>query len=428
MSRGTDAPAARQAPDLERILSVPFVTLMVSNGLLRICSSMLIVLVPLYVLGRGMSALGAGLTTTVYMLAAVATRPTGGRLVDTRGRYIVMIVGALLYWFAGGTYILTLPVWGLLVFRAVQGVGFSFNGTAVMTVATDIIPEGRLAQGIGILGMEQTVAQLFAPWLALELRSEYGYTAAFAVAFGLSGANILARFPLRARLIRVDRERREARARADAAASAAHESAGTGCAPGGSRARPPRWQRVVEKDAWRPALVVFLVMAGTTGVNTYLAAYAIERGIANAGLFFTGSGVMLGVSRLVLGPVQRRVGIAPAVTVGLVLVALALLGVFWTPSLLVLALAGACFGAGMGLVQPTLNALAVLVADREARGMANATFFMAMDSAQAVSAVLLGLLADAAGLGSVFPVGAAVVAVAAVAFVILHRRGLLRTR
>lgn len=402
----------------ERIFTLPFVSLMIANGLLRVCTYMLITVVPLYALDSGVSMAVAGLTTTFYMLAAVVVRPLSGRLVDSRGRYVVMLFGSVLYCLATGLYVLTLPVWLLLAVRALQGLGFSFNGTAVMTLATDLIPESRMSEGIGYLGLEQTVAQLFAPWLALTLATTYGFRAVFLVVFGLAVANLLVRAPLK---------RVAGRYRRSAGTAAATAVPGTEPASAPARADGGRgqwWGRLVEPGAVRPALIMFFIMSGVAAVNTFMAAYTTGRGIADSGLFFTASGITLAAARLA-GRRLRRIGTTWTITSGIAMASVALLLVYWSPNLGVLLAAGACYGWGMGVAQPGMNALAVVSADKARRGLANSTFFMALDLSQAVDAAVLGALAGAAGTGAVFVVSAGVVAASAAAFFVLRSCGFL---
>jgi MFS family permease len=393
----------------ERIFTVPFVLLMAANGLLRTGTQMLIALIPLYVLDHGASPAVAGLTTTFYMMAAVVLRPLSGGLVDDRGRYAVMVVGSVLYCAASGLYVLALPIWALLAARVAQGVGFSLNGTAVMTLATDLIPERRMSEGIGYLGVEQTVAQLLGPWLALELRGSCGYRWAFAAAFACGFVNVLLRIPLRSAAVSADARRK-----------AVHR--------GDDRMTPsarPLWTRIVDRDAWRPASVMFLLMFGTAGINTFMAAYALGRGIGDSGLFFVASGLMLAVSRLTAGRLERRWGTVWVLAPGIALLVLGQAGVWWCPNPQVLMLAGAAYGLGMGAAQPTLNSLAVLAAGRERRGRATSTFFMAMDLSQAVGAPALGAVAGAAGTGSVFLVAAALTGTSLAAYLAFRARGRL---
>lgn len=422
-----DTHAARAEKPKEPIFTLPFIGLMTSNGLLRICTNMLITLVPLYVLEHGASTTVAGLTTTVYMMAAMVVRPLSGRLVDTRGRFAVMVFGSLLFCVATGLYALAMPVWMLLAVRVIQGLGFSFNGTAVMTLATDLIPESRMAEGIGYLGMEQTVAQLFAPWLALAVKNAYGYSAVFALVFGFATLNLVLRIPLK----RVAAQVRAGQSRDDRAVPAA---AGTEPETGGPpssgaeavRAREPWWSRVIERNVWRPAMIMFFLMLGPTSINTFMAAYTVGRGISNPGSFFTASAVTLAAARLCTGRMQRRFGTAWTIAPGIGSVAVALALVGWSPNLVVLMAAGACYGWGMGTAHPGINALAVLSADRTRRGRSNATLFMAMDLSRAFGAVALGGLAGLTGIGSVFVASSGVVAATSLTYLGLRARGLVK--
>ncbi|GAA0231869.1 hypothetical protein GCM10009527_030510 [Actinomadura nitritigenes] len=53
---------------------------------------------------------------------------------------------------------------------------------------------------------------------------------------------------------------------------------------------------------------MFLLMFGTAGINTFMAAYALGRGIGGSGLFYVASGLMLAVSRLTAGRLGPRAG------------------------------------------------------------------------------------------------------------------------
>lgn len=394
-------------PDGDRIFTRMFFALMVSNACLRASTFMLVTLVPIYVIDRGFTPAEAGLTTTLYMGAAVLMRPTAGSLVDRRGRWVVMTIGAMVFTAASGLFVFALPLWLFLALRAAQGLGFSLNGTAAMTLATDILPQRKLAQGLGLLGLEQTVVQIFAPWLALQLRVSVGYTAAFAVVFAFGLLSLALRMPLASNAKRRDRDRLLLR-----------RSMGTVAAP-----RRPMWHKVVDHNAWRASSVMFFFMFGATGVNSFLAAYTISRGIENAGIFFIASGVALAVSRVALVPLGRRFGQIWIIVPGIVTVSMSMLVVFWSPGLWQLAIAGALYGLGAGVVTPGLMTLAVLSAHHESRGLANSTFYMAMDLGNAIGALVLGVIATAYGLGSAFIAASAVIALAGVVLVAQWRAG-----
>ena len=138
----------------DKIFTHEFINIVIADLLIRVCSFMQATLLPLYVLEQGYSPAMAGLTTSVFMITAILSRPASGNLVDLKGRYLVMMIGSLAYCLAAGFYLFTIPIWVLLGIRAVQGFGFSFNGTALMTLATDIIPEHKLSEGHWLSGLD----------------------------------------------------------------------------------------------------------------------------------------------------------------------------------------------------------------------------------------------------------------------------------
>ena len=149
----------------EKIFTKGYNSIIISDLALRICSYMQSAVIPLYVLDKGYSTTFAGLTTTAFMLMAIIALPVSGNMVDTRGRYIVLIIGSLIYFFSTGLFLLTFPIWVLLVFRALQGLGFSFVSTGSNTLATDIIPESKMAEGISYRGLTQTLGRFLLPVL-----------------------------------------------------------------------------------------------------------------------------------------------------------------------------------------------------------------------------------------------------------------------
>lgn len=375
-----------------------FFALMLSNASLRVATMMLVALVPLYAFDLGLSPAEVGLTSTLYFATAALSRPLAGWLVDAKGRWMAMLLGASFFTIGTGLYLLSLPVWLFLALRALQGAGFSLNSTAVGTLATDIIPEKKLAEGLGILSLEQTVVTIFAPGLALTLREVAGYETAFGVALVFCLMNFLLRIPLAKPAKEVERRRRASMS------SAANRG----------------FLQLVEKDAWRPATVMLCFMFGTTCVNTFLAAYGQQQGLGNVGLFFVASGVALAISRLLMGWLRRRMSLTAIVCFGVLFSAGSMALIYFSASMAMLIIAGACFGLGAGVVSPAMNSISVLSAKPEARGRASATYFFALDVSTAVGAWVLGLVASAYSLREVFAVSGVLVLGALLLILWLH--------
>jgi MFS family permease len=409
-------------PKSARIFTRRYASIMFADVLQRICTAMLMALLPLYVVEMGYSKTVAGLTTTVYMLVAVVFRPVVGKLVDTKGRYMSVIIGATVFLFASGFFSLAMPVGVFLGMRGLQGLGFCFIGTALMTMATDIIPRNRMSEGIGYLGLTGTLARAFFPWVALALKDAYGYRVTYMVIFGIAFLDLIAASTLR-----------WARGHADEGGAAASTGilatpADASSLPAPNKVKRPLWERLVDREALRPSVVMLVVMFSTSCLQTFVVVYAIARGIKNPGMFFVASSVAVAAARLCVGRLSQRFGSVAVLAPGLVLTSVSMLIMFWLDNTLILVLSGVLSGLGMGMVQPELNSLAVLLAREERRGLANSTFFMAMDLGGAAGAVVLGAMADYAGLGSIFLTGAGLALVGFLGYLYMHRKGLFSLR
>ena len=394
----------------DRIFTAEFINIIVADLMIRICSYMQAALLPLYILEQGYSPALAGLTTSVFMLMSILSRPASGNMVDTRGRYLVMLIGSLAYCLATGFYLFAIPISLLLAIRAVQGFGFAFNGTALMTMATDIIPEQKLSEGIGYLGLTQTIAQAFASAFALALSSAYGYEFSLKLVFAVTVLNLLTRFPLKA----VDKRLLGAAFKNDDKTANHNEPI--------QKQSGPKF-RIIDKDAWKPSLIMVFVVFAASGVGTFLLAFAVQRGINNPGMFFTASALSVAAARLTVGKIHNRFGSAVVLAPGFILVIISLLLIFSATNLLLLIIAGICYGLGIGVMVPEVNTLAILAAEKENRGLANSTVFMAMDLGMAVGAVSLGIFADYNGFASIFLLCAGVVFATLLAYLFLLRTG-----
>jgi MFS family permease len=367
---------------------------------------------------RGFSTTVAGLTTTAFMIVALAVRPLSGRLVDSRGRIPVIFIGSAAYFLASGFYLFQIPAWLFLTVRGVQGFGFSFYGTALMTLATDAIPKSRMSEGIGYLGLTRTIAGAFPPLLALALKDAYGYQVTYTIIFVLASSTLLSGFTLKTSKKKTQASDHDTNTRSGTEVKYSDTLSQRG-------KNVPVWEKIVDKDALKPSLIMLLIMLVNSSVGIFMVAHAIDNGISNPGLFFTANAIATAFARLSVGKLSQKFGSVAVLAPGLVLTGLSMIGIYLSANVVVLTISGTLFGLGMGMVQPELNSQAVLATRDERRGLANSTFFMAMDLGTAVGAYAMGLLAYYAGLGSTFLAGATLTAITLFGYLLLERKGVL---
>ena len=385
---------------------------MVVDLFAKLCNYMQGTILPLYIIERAFSNKVAGLTSTAYMLASLLLRPVTGKMADDRGRYGIAIFGAALYCLATGLYFFTFPVTLLVIMRIIQGGGFSFESTGVYVLATDHIPESRMAEGLGYLGLAQTLATALAPAIAIMLKNTFGYDTTFMVIFSLSALNLIIIPSLRIldRKVPVKKEiRQEER-------PVITDTQGQ---------KQPFLFRIVDRNALKPSMIMFLIMLANMTMSIFLVPYATLSGIANPGVFFTVQAVMAFIARLTMSRVQKRVGVTAVLSGGILLIFASLTGLVFRLSLPILLVCGVCLGLGIGVVQPQLSAIAVLSAGKENRGKASSTFFMMMDGGSAATGFIFGAVADAAGYPPVYAIAAAVTMCTLFIFLGMRKKGMM---
>ncbi|MBC7343517.1 MAG: MFS transporter [Clostridia bacterium] len=116
------------------------------------------------------------------------------------------------------------------------------------------------------------------------------------------------------------------------------------------------------------------------------------------------------MSLMIIRPLAGRVadtrGHGPVVIPGIVVVAIAMVALALADSLGLFLLAGCLNGLGMGLAQPSLQAITVEGVAPQRRGAANATFFIAFDLGIGIGAMLWGVVAAQWGYPAVYAASA----------------------
>jgi MFS family permease len=141
-----------------------------------------------------------------------------------------------------------------------------------------------------------------------------------------------------------------------------------------------------------PASLVFLFVIIPYGaIMAFIAAYGLEQGVTQIGLYFTVFAIALFVVRLVIGRISDKHGVTVAFVPAIIAMASGLVVLWWADSLPIFLLSAVLFGLGFGVALPLLQATAYSFAPPERRGAASATFFATADIAYGVGAILLGL-------------------------------------
>lgn len=387
----------------EKLWSTTFVLVVVSTLCCFMVGQGLNSSTSVYVALYGGTAAYAGVLAAVFSGAAAVVRLLSGPLIDGRGRRIVMLAGFAVLIVGTVGPLFTHDVAPFVVFRILQGAGFSAVTTASATAAADALPASRMGEGIGYYGLGQAIAMSIGPAFALALVSMdpaenlfIGATAAAALGLALI---FFCRYEKHPETLPEEavyrREREEKRTRSEGAKSE------------GAR-REGFISRIFEKRAL-PGTLPTLVIAPAFGfVIFFVGLYGTSLGVGNAGLFYTLSAVSMIIVRLKSGAFMDRFAPIKILPVALAfgVVAFAILIACGTvldssPARdAVFYLAGIVYGPCIGIVNPLNQAVAVKNTPPERWGAANALFQLAIDVGIGCASVIWGLVNDSFG----FPV------------------------
>jgi MFS family permease len=387
--KNMDETPHKQAP--AKLWTLPFLNIMGVNACITLCNSIITQALPLYVMYLGSSRAVAGTITGVYTISALVCRPFFGNMVDTKGRKITLLVGCGIFTVASFGYSLTSVVAMLLVIRAVQGMGQSAFSTSAGTIVADILPQNRIAEGIGYYGVSFNIATAFGPALMLFVRDNFGYPFVFA------GTTIVGLIALGlGNLINYEKKQR-----AQADTQPAQPSAP---AKPREQKRGFSWENAIEKTAIPGALVLILSTFPQGLTQTFLVKYSETLEIAGIGLYFTFNAIAMLLTRLFVGRLCDRIGPQRALPPGLILLFLGIWTIALARSLPAFLVAALLMGFGQGIVNPTIQAFVVRSAPANRRGAASATYYSAFDIGNGAGSMLGGVMAQALGFSATFAV------------------------
>lgn len=357
---------------------------------------------PLYAAKIGGGPASSGLIVGVFALTALIFRPYVGALLDKRGRKIVLICGMVIFLFSVIMFNFAFLMVSLIIIRLIQGAGFSAASTTLGTIASDLVPSSRRAEGIGYFGMSNTIGMAIGPALGLFIVSHYNFHVLFIMT--LVFATLAFAISL---LLNNDHKAQE---------PALHNTAEKD-----KKRAKFTIDSILEKSSLEPCLVMLFLAISFSSILTFLPAYAASRGIKDIGMFYTVYAIAILLVRIFTGKFADRYGYSMVIIPSILLVSFSFILLIFAKSYPVFLLVAVLYGLGYGSAQPILNTIVIMLSPKARRGAANATYFSTLDIGIGGGAILWGFLSQNFGLSFVYG-GAAVSAILSLAMYIFVLR------
>jgi MFS family permease len=335
-----------------------------------------------------------GLVSSLFAVTAILFKGVSAPTIDALRRKWVLIIALCLVLIACLFYATSRSVTDLVVARLLTGVALAFLPTICFVMASDTLPAGKLAMGLGIYALSNVIIQALAPVIGLYLAGRVGYNTTFAIVAGIIATTLASVF-----LMRLDTSRvcRPFSFRPDSMFSAA--------------VLVPSFLLLVEALVW-------------SQVNTFLVLFGAERGVPNdrLGLFFSVLAVTLVGSRPLLGHMADKFGASRVMMASIVFLAFAFLTISAADSLPLFLLAGVISAFGYAGCQPTLMAVCFRLVPAQRKGAASCTAYMGQDVGNLIGGAVGGYLVLTFGYANMWRLMLLPLAAAALVSFIYRRR------
>lgn len=350
-------------PPRQALYSSAFLLLCVSHALFAASFNMMLPELPAYLTSLG-GADYKGLILGLFTLTAGLSRPFSGKLADTIGRIPVMYIGTFACVLAGALYPAAAFVSGFLALRFMHGFSTGFKPTGTSAYVADIVPDSRRGEAMGWLGLSFSLGSSTAPPIGSWMVSAMGIHTMFYTSsmLALLSMGMLYNLP---ETLKAPRR----------------------FSPGLLKVGKYEWY----DPATMPAAIVMICLYTSYGcLLTLVPDLSDQLGVPNRGIFFTLFTVGSMLPRLFAGRLSDKHGRIPVIRVSAWLIAGAMVLFARCNSAMELYTASLLFGLGFGVFAPAISAWTIDLGDRERRGRAIATMYIALEIAIGGGALMSG--------------------------------------
>lgn len=346
-----------------RLWTLSYLNVCIANFLMACSFNLLMPSIPLYITEHlGVTQTKTGIVLASYAIAILMIRPFSGYLVDLYPRKKILLISFICYVaiFLGYFYAVTIFVF--VIVRFFHGVTWGLSTVSSSTLAIDIVPSERRAEGIGYFGTFMNVAMAIGPFIAIHIYQNYSfqillYCAIFMGILGIVAVSFI-KVPERPKL---EREKLSL-------------------------------DRFFLLPAWPIFLNQLLPSFAWGTIGPFVAQYGKQINIPNAGIFFLfwAGGIIL--SRIFSGRMVDKGHIHLVNMSAMAIVAVAFLAFALIHNIVAFCVSGLFIGIGFGMMFPALQTLYINMAENNQRGTANSTYLVGFDLGLALGMLVGGYI------------------------------------
>lgn len=347
----------------DKLWNLSYILVLIVSTLSSFSFYMVATIMSKYLVSLGATIAFAGFVVGMFSITSLVCRPFCGVMADRLNNIWLLIISNLLMSVGLIGFAVSSNMPSMILFRILNGVGFSINGTVQMALIVHFIPKNRLGEGIGYVGISQLIGSACAPAMGLEIAEKFGMPATFMAAAGLTLVAAVMLLFLRG----LQPERKNAK-------------------------KGIRFRDIIDLKAL-PFTIPYSTFSFTNGIiNGYLVMFADEHGIAKISVYFTLYAVAVFLVRPISGKLMDQKGLRYTVFPGMIACALSLYLLGMSSTLWMILATGTLRALGQGAAQPSLQAGCINYVGRDRSGVATSTYFLGGDIGQGIGPMVGGFV------------------------------------
>lgn len=151
----------RQEPD--KLWNLSYILVLTVSTLSSFSFYMVATIMSKYLVSLGATIAFAGFVVGMFSITSLICRPFCGIMADRLNNIWLLIISNILMSIGLIGFAVSTNMPSMILFRILNGVGFSINGTVQMALIVHFIPSNRLGEGIGYVGISQLIGSACAP-------------------------------------------------------------------------------------------------------------------------------------------------------------------------------------------------------------------------------------------------------------------------
>lgn len=379
----------------EKIWNKNFIIACIANFLVACSFNLLMPVIPIYLSEEiGVEHSKIGIVLSSYAIALLVIRPFCGYWVDVYKRKPLFLFGLICFIsIYVGYYFVAFSVVYFVILRFIHGLFWGLTTVSSNTVAIDLIPASRRAEGIGYFGVNTNIAMAIAPFIAVNIYETKGFYALVTCALIMGILSIIAvwfiKIPKREKL---------------------------------DETPPMSLDRFMLVKGIPIFFNQLFITFGWGTLVAFAVLYGKQTGVSNAGIFFLFLACGLILSRVTSGRFVDKGFIHQVMAVALLVIVGGFVCFALFHSIVAFCLSAFLVGLGYGTLFPALQTIYINMASSSKRGTANSTYLTGFDLGIGIGMLVGAYIGDHYGFSTMYLITAGLCFIGLVIYWVNSRR------